>query len=144
MKSGVDCIGVGCGAIVLNNKGEILLVQRSQNSRTEPGMWSRPGGEVEFEEPIESAVERETFEETGVKIKVERPIEITQIISNGKHWIVHGYLAKYISGEPTNMEPTKHDDVKWFPLDNLPENITEYTRNSLNKINHNFKNPNYL
>lgn len=30
------------------------------------------------------------------------------------------------------MEPDNHDAVQWFPFDDLPENINNYTRNSIN------------
>lgn len=135
MKSGVDYIGVGCGAIIINDNDEILLIKRSESSRTEPGTWSRPGGEVEFEETIKEAVEREVLEETGVVVKVLRFLEITENITDGKHWIAVGYLSKYVSGIPTipEKEKTKHDDIKWFKLDSLPDNINNYTKNAINK-----------
>lgn len=134
MNSGEDFIGVGCGAIIINDKNEILLVKRSGSSRTEPGFWSRPGGEVEFSETVEEAVIREIKEETNINVEVLNFLEITQNINKekGKHWLALGYLARHISGEPKNMEPEKHDKVKWFPLDSLPDNITNYTRNAIN------------
>ena len=133
MKPGKNFIGIGCGAIIINDNNEILLVKRSENSRTEPNTWSRPGGEVNFGETVEQAVEREVEEETGIKVKVLRFLEITQIIDkeNNKHWIALGFLAKHIEGEPKNLEPEKHDDIKWFPLNQLPENINSYTKNAV-------------
>ncbi len=134
MKAGTDFIGIGCGAIVVNDRNEILLVKRSINSRTEPETWSRPGGQVEFGESVEEAVEREVLEETGVTVKVIKFLEMTQNIDkeNKKHWLALGYLAKHISGEPKNMEPSKHDEVKWASLSQLPENINQYTKNAIN------------
>lgn len=132
MEVGKDYIGVGCGAIIVNDKNEVLLVQRSKDARTEPGTWSRPGGQVEFGETVEQAVEREVLEETGLAVKALSVLEVRSVLSEGKHWLAIGYLAKYISGEPRNTEPTKHDAVKWFPLDDLPEPLNEYTRSSIN------------
>lgn len=40
-------------------------------------------------------------------------------------------MADYISGEITNKEPENHTAVQWFPINNLPDNLNEYTRNSL-------------
>ncbi len=135
MKSGIDYIGTGCGAIVIRGKKEVLLVQRSKVSRTEPGTWSRPGGEVDFGESIKAAVARETLEETGVVVKAEEEaLLINEIITKDSHWMAHGYVAEYISGEAYNVEgPEKHEDVKWFPLDNLPQNLNIYTKESLEK-----------
>ncbi len=52
-----------CGAsvIVENERGEILLQQRSDS-----GAWGYPGGAVELYERVEDAARRELFEETGL------------------------------------------------------------------------------
>jgi len=52
-----------CGAsvIVENEKGEILLQQRSDN-----GCWGYAGGSVELYEAVEEAAARELEEETGL------------------------------------------------------------------------------
>ena len=136
MKPGVDYTGVGCGCIIINDNNEVLLVKRSKNSKTESGMWSRPGGSVEFGETVEDAVTREIREELNIDIEVVRFLEYTDNIGVEnevkKHWVALGFLAKIKSGEIKNLEPDKHDDFKWFPLDKLPENLTEYTKNAIN------------
>jgi len=133
MKKWIDYIGIGCWAIVINDKNEVLLVKRSMSARTEPWTWSRPGGQVEFWETIEATVEREIQEEVGIEVKAIKLLEITQNIdpTHGSHRIAVGYLAQYISWEVTNMEPENHDAVQWFSFDNLPENINNYTRNAI-------------
>jgi len=133
MKPWIDYIGIGWWAIIVNNKNEVLLVQRSLNSRTEPWTWSRPWGQVEFWESIEAAIEREIYEEVWIIIKVTKFLEVTQTISkeSNTHWLAFGYMADYISGEITNKEPENHTAVQWFPINNLPDNLNEYTRNSL-------------
>ena len=136
MKSGKDCIGVGCGAIIINDRNEVLLVKRSKNSRVNPDVWSRPGGEVEFGESSAEAVEREVFEEVGIRIKAVRSLGFLDNISPDKktHWISIGYLAEYVSGQIENKEPDKHDDIRWFPVDKLPENVTDYTKESVEEV----------
>ncbi len=133
MHPGKEYIGVGCGAIIINSNNEVLLVKRADSARVEPGMWARPGGGVEFGETVAQAVEREVQEEVGIVVKAVRPLEFTEMISGDKaqHWIALGYLAEYISGEPKNLEPDKHDEVKWFPLDKLPPHLAAYTKNSI-------------
>jgi len=133
MKAGKDFIGVGCGAIIINDKNEVLLLKRSINSRTDPGLWARPGGQVEFNESVEDAVEREVKEEAGIIVKAVRRLDYTQTISDDKttNWIALGFLAEHVSGEPINVEPDKHDEIKWFPLNSLPVNLADYTKNSI-------------
>jgi len=126
-------IGIGCGAIVANDKDEILLVKRSLSSRHEPGTWSRPGGKIEFGETIESALAREILEETGIQIQAIEFLEVSQSVDpeNDFHWISLGYFAWYSSGTARNMEPDRHDEVAWFPLDQLPPGINAITRRAI-------------
>ena len=131
-------IGVGCGCIILNKKGEILLVKRSKDLRNEAGMWSRPGGTVEFGETITEALVREIREEIGIEIEIIKFLEYTDIINKeeGTHWVALGFLAKRKSGEVKNLIPHEHDEVRWFQLDRLPKNVTHYTRNSIIALRH--------
>lgn len=60
-------------AIIRNEKGEFLLLRRSENSRTNPGKWDLPGGKVNQAESLKEGVVREVWEETGISIS---PVEI--------------------------------------------------------------------
>ncbi|MGR9047343.1 NUDIX hydrolase [Halobacillus faecis] len=55
---------VGCGAIIEDAYGRILLQKRSDH-----GVWGIPGGLLEIGESFDSAVKREVKEETGLDIK---------------------------------------------------------------------------
>ena len=46
MKPGKDYIGVGCGAVIVNENNEILLQLR--NKAPEKEYWSIPSGKVEM------------------------------------------------------------------------------------------------
>ena len=126
MKAGKDFIGVGVGATILNNKNEILLLKRRQNiseGRTTSGMWSIPGGEVEFMERIEDAVKREVREEIGVDVEIIKHIGYTdQILEKSKvHWSCHHFLCKIKSGEPKIIESDNFEKLVWFSIDKLPK-----------------------
>ncbi len=129
MKKGSDYIGVGCGALIVNDKNEVLLLKRTGKSRNEAGFWSKPGGGVEFGEKVEDAVKREILEELGVEITLTDFLGYTNHIieSEKQHWIAFNYLAKITKGEPKNLEPEKHEEIKWFNFSALPENITQTT-----------------
>ncbi len=135
MKPGIDHIGVGCGCLILNEMNEVLLVRRSMTCKTDRGIWSRPGGGVEFGETFEQAVVREMKEEVGVDVKLTGFTDYTNDIKaeDGirKHWVTLGFLGRIKSGKPRVMEPDKHDEVRWFPLDRLPENLTVYTKRAV-------------
>ncbi len=55
-------------AAIRNDKGEFLLLKRSEDSNTNPGKWDLPGGKLEREEILEEAVVREVWEETEISI----------------------------------------------------------------------------
>lgn len=124
---------VGCGAIIINDKNEVLLIKRSKDLENEAGKWARPGGKLEFGETVEEAVIREMKEELGIVVEVIGILDVTSNIypDKGTHWVALGFLAKLISGTPKNMEPDKADEVKWFPINALPKNISNYTRNAI-------------
>lgn len=126
MKPGKNYIGLGVGATILNSKGQILLMKRSsitKEHRTTGGMWSVPGGEVEFSESCRQAVKREVKEELGIDIKVVKLIGYTdQILPKSKvHWHSMHFLTKIIKGKPKNMEPKKCDEICWFNPKKLPK-----------------------
>lgn len=131
MQAGKDYIGVGCGAFILNEKEEVLLQQR--NKAPERGYWSIPGGKVEMFETLEQAIKREVEEETGTKIDIIELLGACNhiVLSEKVHWVSPAFLCKIVNGEPKIMEPEKHIDMKWFPLEQLPENITITTQNAL-------------
>ena len=131
MVIGKDYIGVGCGAFILNENNELLLQQRKKSP--EAGYWSIPGGRLEMFETFEEAVKREIKEEVGVDIQVIDELGICDHIikSEQKHWVSPSFLCKIIKGKPTIMEPDEHADLKWFSLEELPENITITTQNAI-------------
>lgn len=53
---------------VLNKSGELLLQKRSAGKDIQPGKWDTAvGGHIGINETVEKALERETFEEIGLK-----------------------------------------------------------------------------
>jgi len=131
MKS-IDQVRVGCGALIINDRNETLLVKRGVKTRNQAGHWCQPGGAVDFGETVERAIEREIKEELGISIKLIKYLCYTdQILKKEKqHWIAISYLAKIVAGKPQNLEPQKHDEIKWFPLDKLPKKLSITTKDS--------------
>ncbi|MFJ4843893.1 NUDIX domain-containing protein [Streptomyces sp. NPDC088733] len=58
---------VSVAGVVVREDGRILAIQRADN-----GNWEPPGGVLERAEAIEDGVRREIYEETGIKVHVER------------------------------------------------------------------------
>ncbi|WP_315116447.1 NUDIX domain-containing protein [uncultured Clostridium sp.] len=131
MKIGQDYIGVGVGAVISNDNGEILLLLRERSP--EAGYWSIPGGKVEFFDTIEDSIKREIKEELGVEIDIIKLLGVTNhiLVEEKSHWVAPTFLVEIIKGKVKNMEPNKHKDIKWFSIDNLPDNITLTTKKAI-------------
>ena len=136
MIQGKDYIGVGCGAFIVNENNELLLQLRAKAPERE--YWSIPGGKVEMFEKMEDAIKREVLEETGVEVEIIDLLGICNHIveSEKTHWMSPSFLCKIKNGGvPKIMEPTKHLDMKWFPLDKLPGNVTITTKVAVDNYN---------
>jgi len=71
LKPGRDFIGVGVFALVKNSEGKIILTKAKSSEKKGKdyeGIWSMPGGTVEFGETCEDALRREIKEELGIDI----------------------------------------------------------------------------
>lgn len=55
---------VSVAGVVVNDRGEVLLIQRRDN-----GHWEPPGGVLEFGESIRDGLRREVREETGLDVQ---------------------------------------------------------------------------
>lgn len=118
-------MGTGCGVIIENGKGEILLQKRRDN-----GCWSLIGGAMEIGEKFTEAARREVYEEAGIEIG---ELELFGIYSgergiitypNGDVCCVTSIVFKttVYSGKIQNdtEEAMEH---KFFSRTKLPENL---------------------
>jgi len=62
---------VAACAVVLDDRGRVLLHQRTDN-----GEWSLPGGAIEPDETAAAACLREVFEETGFHVAIRRLVGV--------------------------------------------------------------------
>lgn len=136
MKSGIDYIGVGCGAFILNNRGEILLMLRSAQAKNDASCWAKVGGEVDYGEKVEAALKREIKEELGVEAVLKKFLGFTDQImpKESHHWLSLHFVAELKQGEPRLVESHKHEKLAWFKIDSLPVNLARNTADSLHLL----------
>jgi 8-oxo-dGTP diphosphatase len=92
---------VSVSAIITNDAGYVLLVQRRDNRR-----WEPPGGILELNESITEGLKREVREETGLEVEPER---LTGVYKNLPHAIVAlVFRANVIRGHLTTGVETTH------------------------------------
>ena len=124
--------------IILKNNDQILLVQR-HNTDWASGHWNFPGGLLEENETLLSAAVREIYEETGITVKPS-DFSLAQVLhvhasdKNTKDILGIYFVADTWQGTLSNKEPHRHQDVKWFDINNLPENITEHALLALESL----------
>src|SRR5260221_9242644 len=109
MQPGRDYIGIGVGAMVFNQQGQVFLAKRGPRASNERGTWEFPGGKVSFGEKMAEAVTREFVEEYGMTIEISELLGVNDHIlpAEGEHWVSPTFLARYVAGEPRILEPEK-------------------------------------
>jgi 8-oxo-dGTP diphosphatase len=132
MKPGVDYIGVGVGAIIIDQQGKLFLSRRGPKTKNERGLWEFPGGGVEFGEKLADGLRREMREEYGVEIEVGELLDVVDHIlpEEGQHWVSPTFLCWIVSGSLSILEPEKCSVIGWFAPEQMPEDefLTQITR----------------
>ncbi|MGC5052949.1 NUDIX hydrolase [Micromonospora sp. DT48] len=113
-------------AIVRNDSGELLLVQRADDRR-----WSVVSGCVEPGEQPATAVVREVLEETGLVVE---PLRLSSAVSH-PHTYPNGDRCEYLNlgfhcrllGGEAHVNDDESLDVRWFPPGRLPD-LDEHAR----------------
>lgn len=111
-------VAVYCLLIQDNN---ILLGRRFQTG-WQDGNYGLPSGHLETNETVLGAVIRETKEETNIELKAG-DVQFVHVMYRKNIYVDFFFVAKWWTGEPQIMEKDKCDDLRWFPIDQLPENI---------------------
>ncbi|MCM3588367.1 (deoxy)nucleoside triphosphate pyrophosphohydrolase [Mesobacillus maritimus] len=103
-------------AIIENDQHEILCALRSPQMSL-PNKWEFPGGKVEKEEDIYSALKREIYEELGCTINTA-----TEVFNDHTHeyesFIIQllSIKCKIVEGNP---KATEHSKLIWLKRENL-------------------------
>ena len=93
--------------------GRVLLTRRSINPGR--GLWTFPGGFVDFGETVEDAAVRETFEETGLKVDL---VGLHNVYSYPGAPVIIVYRARVVGGSLTTSgsRQTRSTGIRWrFP-----------------------------
>lgn len=119
--------------LILLKEDKILLARRF-NTGWMDGKYSLVAGHIDGNESVTQAMIREAQEEAGIKIKKGdlKPATVIHRKYPGQEYIDFFFVSKKWTGSPTIMEPDKCDDMSWFLLDNLPEDLLSYIREAIN------------
>ena len=118
-------IMAAAAVLIINDKNEILLQKRADNS-----LWGYPGGSMELGESFIECARREAFEESGIICDEleffcdESGAETNYVYPNGDEIYVAGivYICRKFHGDMKVQE----DEVitqRFFAEDDLPEEL---------------------
>lgn len=105
---------VGVVGVVLNESGEILLLKHTYRDKYP---WGLPGGWLKRGEHPADALSREIQEETGMTVKVIKPL----IVSGDDKWprVDLVFLCQVIDGAFSASDEVS--SARFFGKDNLPD-----------------------
>ena len=98
--------------VILNDEGKCLLIKRSMGSKGNPGKWDFPGGKVDPGETFDEGLLREVYEETKLRISLEKPLTMVESESPNNRVIYLFMEGKMIDGEVALSE--EHEDHIWI------------------------------
>ena len=123
-----------------NNGIEEILLQKRKNTGYMDGYWDcSASGHVENMESMKMAMQREAKEELCIDIDT-KDLEFVSLIHkiNGIDTIYYnGYFkATKWKNELRIGEPEKNEEIKWFDIHHLPENVVDDRKQAINNYIH--------
>lgn len=105
-------VGVSQKVIILNDKGKLLAIRRSDTAPIRPLHWDLPGGDLDFgEDPIQGII-REIAEETGLAVEHPEPFDVEAHVNpDGDFWVTIAYQAR--CGIEDVKLSYEHDEFRW-------------------------------
>lgn len=117
--------------LIVNDKGEVLALRRSQSDTRRPGQWDFPGGWVDAGEDMTAAAIREAQEEAGITIvdpqlvfafsQMTTPSKTLGSRHGSGTWLL---FVEHITGDPQITISDEHDAYAWKKPQDLLKEIT--------------------
>jgi 8-oxo-dGTP diphosphatase len=97
------------GGIAIHDD-QILLIKRGRGVGI--GLWSIPGGRVEFGETLSDAVVREFHEETGLNVRCDRFVDWVERIDGDHHFVIADFFVTVVDGTLCSGDDAA--DARWI------------------------------
>lgn len=109
-----------CVGTVVVAAEHLLLIRRGRGAGV--GLWSIPGGRVEFGESLESAALRELLEETGLTAESATYLGHVERVDDTWHFVIHDFLVRFAElPEAPLVAGDDAADARWVHLDALEQ-----------------------
>lgn len=106
-----------CIIVAIRRGKQVLLANHVRHNRPGHEIYTTLAGFTEAGETLEQCVEREVFEEAGIRVKNIRYIKSQPWPF--PHSLMMGFIADYAGGE-LNIDKNELNDAGWFSFDDLP------------------------
>ena len=103
---------------VIHNDSKEIFISRRKKNQFMSGYWELPGGKVENNEDLSSALKRELFEEIGIKIEKYNLIQTIQQEYPKRIINLSVYVIEKYSGTPVGKEG---QDFSWSSIEKIEE-----------------------
>ncbi len=107
-------VNVVIGIVIKEDK--ILLIKRERGDF--PGLWAIPGGKVEECEHLNEAIEREMFEEIGIKMQFKELLGFSTEIMHDKEKTSMLYIC-LLEMNPADIITNPEFEYKFFSKDEI-------------------------
>lgn len=111
-----EVIRVSHGVIV-DERGRVLLLKRSEDRLYAPGQWCWPGGKIEAGEAPEDALRRELREELDAEVEIIAKGQPYHLETPRAYWEVFPFLCK-LNGRFI-LQGDEHREARWVRLEEL-------------------------
>jgi 8-oxo-dGTP diphosphatase len=121
--------------LIVEEEGKMLFLRQTKKNG---GRFSLIGGNVEENEFAREALAREAQEEAGIHVE-PHDLRLVHVLHRHKlkkdeTLLVLYFRAARFHGEPAALEPKKFKDVRWLPVNNLPQDVSKATLHVLQGI----------
>ncbi len=115
-------------SIILKKDGKILLIKRAKKPLKD--FWCLPGGYIDYSEKPENALIRETEEETGLNIKIDKLVGVYQIDNDPRGINLDIIYSGSIMGGKLSLNK-ESSESRYFSIDALPKLIAYKHREAI-------------
>lgn len=128
---------ISCRTLIVNDKNEILFVKEARTNN-----WSLPGGWCDlYKSPSESAL-AEISQEAGVEAKITKLLAVLDRRPYKSQQSVPDYVLIFLGETKGKFHEHTHEtnDVRYFPMDKLPELSRKLSIEEINRAIDAYKN----
>lgn len=102
-------------AVIINSNSEILIAKRHQHLH-QGGKWEFPGGKIEADESVETAIVRELKEEVALDVHSVLPMMVLDFDYGDKQVTLHICKVVNFSGQALGAE---QQEIRWIAVSDL-------------------------